>query len=161
MPYYLSPLTAFYTLLLAACIYDMRERRVPQWVNGILLGGGFLYQSYIYGFEGLVFALLGALMTLALLIVPFALYVYKGGDVKLCLGVGAWLGWEEALWFVAYGIVLGGILGVIFLGINHLKNKTKDKTKIQSEFPKNELPQTVPMAIAFSLSALYLTWGGF
>lgn len=145
----LTPLTALYALLLTACVYDVRERRVPQLINGCLLASGLLYQASISGLDGLQTALFGALMSLALLIVPFALYVYRGGDVKLCLGVGAWLGWEETLWFVAYGILLGGLLGLGALGLR----------RMSVESASRDLPSTVPMAVAFSLSALYLTWG--
>jgi len=140
-----APLTALYVLLLVACIFDVRDRRVPQLVNGLILGGGLLYQLSLHGLTGALIALLGSLMCLGLLIVPFALYVYRGGDVKLCLGVGAWLGWEDALWFVAYGVLLGGALGLGALGWRRL---SADRA---------EVPSTVPMAVAFSLSALYLT----
>jgi prepilin peptidase CpaA len=148
MPIHATPLTALYILLLMACIFDVRDRRVPQLVNGLILGGGLLYQLSLNGLAGALTSLLGALMCLGLLIVPFALYVYRGGDVKLCLGVGAWLGWEDALWFIAYGVLLGGALGLGALGWRRMSAR------------QAEVPSTVPMAVAFSLSALYLTLGG-
>jgi Flp pilus assembly protein protease CpaA len=172
MPHITSPFTLLYCLLTAAVIYDLRERRVPQLINALLLGSGLGFQLLTRGPSGLIEGALGLLMALALLIVPFALYVYRGGDVKLCMGVGAWLGWEQALWFVAYGVLTGGVLGGLSLIARRLMSarsgaayssdqgtdRALDTAALSAPDQEGEDdPSTVPMALAFSLSALYCT----
>lgn len=142
-------LTFLYTLLIGAVITDLRSRKVSNALNATLALGGVTSQVMTSGIEGLWVSGLGVAMALALLIVPFALYVYRGGDVKLCMGVGAWLGWEPTLWVVAYGVLIGGVLGLLQLGASRLglwRGAQKD-------------PQTVPMALAFTLAVLLVTQG--
>ena len=142
-------LTFLYTLLIGAVISDVRSRKVPNALNALLALGGLTSQVMTSGVEGVWVSGLGVAMALALLIVPFALYVYRGGDVKLCMGVGAWLGWEPTLWVVAYGVLIGGVLGLLQLGASRL-GLWRGAQKA---------PQTVPMALAFTLAVLLVTQG--
>ena len=140
-------LTTLYTLLIGAVITDLRSRRVPNALNAVLALGGLGAQVMTLGLDGLWVSALGLGMALALLIVPFALYVYRGGDVKLCMGVGAWLGWEPTLWVVAYGVLIGGALGLLQLGA----------ARAGLWRVEQGASQTVPMALAFALATLLVT----
>jgi prepilin peptidase CpaA len=144
LPYELS---ALYALLIGASLYDIRERRVPNALNVALTLGGLTYRVMSVGPSGLLEGLLGVGMALALLLIPFMLYVYRGGDVKLCMGVGAWLGWEPALWVVVYGVLIGGVFGLSQLLLG----------KVKAQVEPAQAAQTVPMALAFTLAVLIIT----
>ncbi len=78
--------------VLVAGAYDLRFRRIPNWLNlsGIVVGCGL--NTLLTGWHGLVTALLG--MVCALL-VYIPLYLIRGmgaGDVKLMAAVGAMAG---------------------------------------------------------------------
>ena len=100
---------------LTAGIWDLRTRRIPNWLvlSGLLLG--FLLNGFLFLGPGLLHAAAG--FGLALLIY-FPLYLLRGmgaGDVKLMAALGAIAGWR--LWlsiFILSGL-LGGVLAVVLI----------------------------------------------
>lgn len=85
-------------LVLVAAAYDLRFRRIPNWLNLSGVIAGFGVNTFLSGGHGLRNASLGLLCAL-LVYVP--LYLIRGmgaGDVKLMAAVGAiagpghWLG---------------------------------------------------------------------
>ncbi len=80
------------TILIAAVIIDLKERRIPNWLTLPSLVVGLAIQTARGGGEGLVTGLTGAVAGAALLAVPFALGWMGGGDMKLLAAVGAFMG---------------------------------------------------------------------
>jgi Flp pilus assembly protein protease CpaA len=93
-----------------AAAWDIAQRRIP---NGLILIGlvlGAAMEARSGGLVGLGLSALGAFVALGVLIVPFALRRLGGGDVKLAMVCGAFLGWRGALHVILIGaIVHGGI----------------------------------------------------
>ena len=137
----------FLVLITIAACSDVLTRKIPNALNFTLLLSGVFVA--ILGWANLAWddAMLGVLVALGVLLLPFALRVYQGGDVKLCMGMGAWLGVNNILWTIGLGIVGGGLLALL---IKFCARKTSTSQR--------EL--TVPMAVSFSLSGgvVYL-WG--
>jgi prepilin peptidase CpaA len=80
-------------MLAMAAFTDLRERRIPNWLNAAILAAGLTRAAVHPGNgPGLGSALLGALLGFGLMLVPFAMGALRGGDVKLMTGLGAWLG---------------------------------------------------------------------
>lgn len=103
------PITIF------ASIIDYRERRVPNWLNGVLAVTGILAQFSYFGWTGVGTALGGLGVGFGVLIVPWAMYAMGAGDVKLMAAIGAWFGpWLTLLSF-ALGGLIGGVLAVIMI----------------------------------------------
>jgi prepilin peptidase CpaA len=79
-------------LIVLAALWDLRSRRIPNWMNGILilsgLAGCFLMHVPVSPSE----SCLGLVVGFAIPFVLFAMGALGGGDVKLLAGVGAWLG---------------------------------------------------------------------
>ena len=103
---------AVFTLLLAAaCVTDVRARRIP---NGLVLalgltGLGFsLVESPIL--PGLARAGAGMATGLAIWLPFWLLRKLGAGDVKLFAAAGAWLGPESAALAALVAAVLGGVL---------------------------------------------------
>ncbi len=100
---------------LAAALYDLRLRRIPNWLNlsGIILGFGL--NTYFLAGRGAAMASLGFLLALA---VYTPLYLLRGmgaGDVKLMAAIGAIAG--PANWFNIFlaTALLGGALSILLI----------------------------------------------
>ena len=79
-------------LVLTAAGYDLRSRRIPNWlpVAGLVFGVGL--NSFLYEAAGLRMALLGLGLALAIYIPIYALHGIGAGDVKLMAAVGSIVG---------------------------------------------------------------------
>jgi prepilin peptidase CpaA len=109
-------------LLGRACWTDIRMRRIENKLvlSGALIGlalhaflphGSGLFKHAAGGI-GLLHALAGFGLALALLLPLYALRAMGAGDVKLMAMVGAFLGPTDVLGAVAMTLLAGGILGV-------------------------------------------------
>jgi prepilin peptidase CpaA len=63
--------------------------------------------------QGWSFALIGLLAGGAVFFPFFALGGMGAGDVKLMAALGAWLGWQPALFIAMYGAAAGGVLAIV------------------------------------------------
>jgi len=98
-----------------AGFYDLRFRRIPNWLVLIGLIVGIGLNSFLFEWAGLERALLG--MGLALL-VYFPLYLLRAmgaGDAKLMAAVGSILGPGNWLAVFVLTSVLGGLVALIVL----------------------------------------------
>jgi prepilin peptidase CpaA len=97
-------------LLVWAAVIDLRERRIPNWLTGLLILSG-LGQSFLPTHTvSLGDSVLGLF---AAAIVPFVLFVLGamgGGDVKLMAGLGTWMGPVPALLVLVVEKVIGLII---------------------------------------------------
>lgn len=96
-------------LLLMACaaVIDWRERRIPNWLNGLLIVGGLAQSCVAAHTVTPGQSVLGLLAGASLPFVLFALGAAGAGDVKLMAGAGAWLGPWGALGLYVIEKVLG------------------------------------------------------
>jgi prepilin peptidase CpaA len=99
------------TLLILAAITDLRERRIPNWLNG---GVAALYPVYLLlspvpvAWPGaLAIGLVVAVVGLAL----FARELVGGGDVKLIAALSLWAGVDQFVLFALVTTLTGGIVG--------------------------------------------------
>jgi len=104
------------TLVLGAAVYDVRYRRIPNWltVSGVLAGlamNTFLYE----GWRGLRFGLIGMAAGFGLYMLLYLVRAMGAGDVKLMAAVGAMVGWQD--WFGIFVItaVIGGIMAMLLV----------------------------------------------
>jgi len=108
-------------VLLASWI-DYSQRRVPNWLNALLIVMGFIVQACYFGTAGLASGCWGLLTGFGLLIVPWLMHGMGAGDVKLLAAIGVWLGPLLTLYAFALGAILGGITaGVMILSTGRLR----------------------------------------
>lgn len=103
------------TVVLIAGYYDIRWRRIPNWltVAGLLLG--LALNGFLFGLAGLVNA--GEGIALAMLL-NFPLYLLRArgaGDVKLLAALGAIVGWHDWLAVFVISSLLGGVLALFLM----------------------------------------------
>jgi prepilin peptidase CpaA len=112
-------------VVLVAAVYDIRYRRIPNWLSlgGVLLGvalNAFLYQ----GWPGLRLSLQGLGMGFGVYFLLYMLRAMGAGDVKLMGAVGAIVGWRD--WFGTFLItaIIGGMIALILVALRGRVQKT-------------------------------------
>lgn len=102
-------------IVVTAAIFDLRYRKIPNWLVLVGLVLGFGLNTFLFEVAGLAASAKG--MGLALLIY-FPLYLLRAmgaGDAKLMAAVGSIVGWGNWLAIFVATAVIGGVLGVIVL----------------------------------------------
>ena len=134
----------FLILITTAAISDLLTRRIPNPLSFTLLASGMVVSVLGWVSVTWIDSVLGVFTAFGILLLPFALRVYQGGDVKLCMGMGAWLGSEATVWLIALGAVGGGVLAIL------MKFSSRHKSK----------RLTIPMAVSFACAGYMVhVWG--
>ena len=172
-------------LVLAATI-DGVKLKVPNWLTFPMILGGWAYSATLYAIHsptwyggllvGLGWSLLGTAVGFALLY-PWSLIGGMGeGDVKMLMGVGAWIYSVKTFYaFCAAGII-GGVLAIAmvliagqwrkhygqFWGIATELVSVRDPDKLYETATARKssmrlLPYGIPIAMG---SILYFAWTG-
>jgi len=161
-------------LLLLAVIYDVRWRRLPNWLTFGLILSGLARSIILTGAIGAGHALAGMLAGVAIPLLLYAMGALGGGDVKLFAGVGAWLGAGPVLGVFVVQCVIGLFLvlgqaiaqrrtGVLFRGSALLAANIAHRGVIacapgngcaQSSAVDRPLPYAVPVSLATLLVLL-------
>jgi prepilin peptidase CpaA len=96
-----------------AAVWDLRYRRIPNWLTlpGIIVG--FALNGILFGLEGLKFAGTGMLVGFGIYFMLFLLHAMGAGDAKFMGAVGSLAG--MSLWFKIFlvAVILGAIGGVV------------------------------------------------
>src|ERR1019366_3329103 len=119
---------ALVAVVLAAGVWDLVTRRIPNWITvpGALLGPAI--QSYYGGWHGAVSSLLGALLGFSFFLLLYLAGGMGAGDVKLAAAVGALVGAQSFVFvFVVTGL-LGGIAAVVLALARGRLRQTLDRT---------------------------------
>ena len=128
-------------LVLVAAVYDVRYRRIPNWITatGVLIGlllNAFLETPApaVLSFGGFLFALKGFGLAFGVYFFLYALRAMGAGDVKLMAGVGALTGWQNWLGIFFVTAIVGGLAALVLsLARGRLKNTLWNVGYILSE----------------------------
>ena len=147
-------------LLVSAGAYDACQRRVPNWLNVLILVSGVTLGLL----SGRAFGTIMVSTFIAFVtILPFFHFrVYRGGDAKLLIACGAWFGVLD--WFVGFavGMALGAVYALIVLFFDR-KEREASVLSLRLLFwsrlgtlgeDTSDARPTVPMAVAFGVSML-------
>jgi prepilin peptidase CpaA len=108
-------------LLLCAAVYDVRFRRIPNWLSVAGVVAGAALNAFIGPpAGGVLFALKGLGLGFALYFLLYLLHAMGAGDVKLMAAVGALVGWQNWVAIFLATAILGGIAA---LGLATLRRR--------------------------------------
>ena len=97
---------------LAACVCDLRTRRIPNVLTFGTAGLGVVFHGLAGGLGAVGGSFAGWLLGAALLVPLFWLGGMGAGDVKLLAPLGAWVGPGDVVWVAFWSAVAGGAIGV-------------------------------------------------
>jgi prepilin peptidase CpaA len=102
-------------LIATAAVFDIRSRRIPNWLvlAGIVVG--LSWNVFSGGLSGLGRSAAGLGLGFALYFPLYLLRARGAGDVKLLAAVGAITGPGNVFWVFLLTAVLGGAIAIIFL----------------------------------------------
>jgi prepilin peptidase CpaA len=105
---------ALFVILLVACTFDVRTRRIP---NGLIVVGylGAIVSAYLSGLPTMVALFGGAIAGLFILLPFYLLSLIGAGDVKLFSVVGAFLGPQALVPCLLLMALSGGVLALFYL----------------------------------------------
>jgi prepilin peptidase CpaA len=111
-------------IVLVAAIYDLRFRRIPNWLNvsGVIVGVGV--NTLLFARHGFIAAVLGITFSMAVYVPLYLMRGMGAGDVKLMAAVGAIAGpWNWFGIFVATAL-LGGVVSLVFVALRKRFHQT-------------------------------------
>ena len=102
-------------LLLAAAWSDVRYRRIPNvlTVTGLVAA---LALRLLVGPAAAIEGLIGILLAFVVVLPFFVLGVMGGGDTKLLMMIGAFMGPRQFLWAAVLIAIIGGMMAVVDAG---------------------------------------------
>ena len=134
MPLAPAIVAALLVLAVLAAIWDLRTRRIPNWLVLAGLIAGFGLNGLLYGLQGLATAGLGMIVGFGVYLVFFLLRAMGAGDVKFMAAVGSLVGWRW--WFQIFiaSVIIGAVCGVFLaLSKGRLKSTFSNVGYILSE----------------------------
>ena len=112
-------------LTLVAAVYDVRWRRIPNWLTlaGVLTGIGL--NSFLFeGWPGLRLSFVGMAVAFGTYFLLYLLRAMGAGDVKLMAAIGATVGIKD--WFGIFIVtaIIGGFAGLALVVLRGRLRKT-------------------------------------
>lgn len=95
-----------------ATVFDVRERRIPNWLvaTGMLIG--LLFHTFVLQGAGTAFALSGLAVGIVTLFPLYALGLMGAGDAKLMGMIGSFLGMAGVFGAIVASMAAGGVLAL-------------------------------------------------
>jgi len=150
-------LIIFLFILLTACIYDLRYKKIPNLLSFTVLILGLVGNTFLnnqLGFMGSLYGLMAGFFC-SLFFYSFA--SLGAGDVKLMTAIGAVVGYKLILPIMAYSYVVSACLGIIYAKL-WMPLYRKRKFNCSDNKPKKLLSQRIPMAPGICIATFYVLY---
>lgn len=139
-------------------IYDLKSRRIPNWLTFGAFFLALVLSIFQFRISEIANCLLGALVGISLLFVPYLMGGIGAGDVKLLGALGAVGGFKAVILIFLYSAVCGLFLGIVWIIFTpgHLKFLIITGQML----PQIDKKQKVPYGIAIMMGTfLYIMFG--
>lgn len=128
-------------LVVVAAVFDLRERRIPNWLTSSGAVAGLVIHFVKSGWQGLKFAVLGLGLAFLIYLALFALRAAGGGDVKLMAAIGALSGASNWLVIFVFASVLGGVAAIVLALVKgRLRQTLRNVVRIIRELGAGRAP---------------------
>ncbi len=115
-------------LAVVAGIYDIRYRRIPNWLVLPAIPLGFALGAFLDPWQGLWNSLLGFGLAVLIYLPMYALRGMGAGDVKLAAALGALAGWTDWLRILLFSALVGLALALALMLLRRRFRKTLSNT---------------------------------
>ena len=158
---------ACFTLALAvASAWDIRSRRIPNWLVVALAVLGVCYSALAPTPSSVPRALLGMVIGFALWIPFYALRMIGAGDVKLFAAASCWLAPSQVLGAALAAALAGGVLSVIGLVLAHglglatlrVAHGMRDPRILATPLAVPQGRKTLPYGLAMTAGLVIAAW---
>lgn len=99
----------------AAGIYDLRERRIPNWLSLGGLSAAFGLNLVLHQVSGFWQSLGGLVLAFVIYFCLYWLRAMGAGDVKMMAAVGAIVGPRNWIVIFLFSALIGGLLGIVLV----------------------------------------------
>jgi prepilin peptidase CpaA len=110
---FVYPAVASVAALIAAC-YDMKSRRIPNFVTGPAILAGLLLHSFFDGWQGLLSSFAAGLICGAIFLLFYLAGGMGAGDVKLITAVGCLAGLSNSASVLVITALAGGVMAIVY-----------------------------------------------
>lgn len=146
-----DPLLVF---LAVATIWDLRTRRVPNWLTFGAAAIRLVANAVVSQERGVVLSVSGWAVGIVLLLIPYLLGAMGAGDVKLLGTVGAWGGPRYALLTLFYGALVGGAVALVII----VWPERLGRGSLLHLEPSKDVPPDGPALTSIGRTKRYLTY---
>ncbi len=112
------------TVVLIAAVYDLRFRRIPNWLSVSGVVAGFVVNTALAGRHGLAVAALGLGCAFLVYVPLYVVRAMAAGDVKLMAAVGAMAGAGNWLAIFLITAILGGLVSLVVIASHKRFHRT-------------------------------------
>lgn len=158
---------AFFTsALIVASVWDIRSRRIPNWLVIVLAVVGVCYTALVQSPSAVPRALLAMVIGFALWIPFYALRMLGAGDVKLFAAACCWLELSQVFGAALAAALAGGVLSVIGLVLAHglglatlrVAHGMRDPKILATPLAVPPGRKTLPYGLAMTAGLLVAAW---
>lgn len=103
---------AVMTVVAAATWFDVRFRKIPNWLTGFTMLSGLVFHTFRSGLPGFQQSAAGLFLGLLLLSIPFVMNGMGAGDLKLLAAVGSCTGPAALVHVFLAAAIAGGLLSL-------------------------------------------------
>ena len=141
-----------------AAFFDIRERRIPNWV--VLFGfSGAMLLALLQGSNQLIITVFGFVAGILALLLPFALGWLGAGDVKLFAAVGSLLGYMALPRVFFYSCIVAGIIALLALAMGYAHEVSFKRFWTDCKFIVLVGRSGLPKATPLKPGAYSVPWG--
>lgn len=97
------------------------------------MGVGFIFNGIVFGTEGIIRALFGFLVPVAVLGIFFYFRMIGAGDIKLFGALGTWIGPDSILMCMLWSFIAAAVMAVMILILNRT---TKERLRYLKDYFK-------------------------
>jgi prepilin peptidase CpaA len=157
-------------LLLVGAGWDAWKRRIPNSLNAILGLSGLWAQANGRGAMAVAHGVAAAVLTIALLWIPWLKGRIGGGDVKMAGAAAVWIGLSGLPVYLLAIALAGGLVGVVCYALSARTTRREIRSHLAAAVVTSSLPAiplkggagrvSVPYGVAVAIAAVVVLWRG-